>query len=149
LASSGKRVLTIDWDLEAPGLHRYFHPFLRDKDLSCSQGIIDFVVDFASAALKRPDGQSGEDWFRPHANLLRYAESLVGDRFPTGATLDFVPAGRQDAGYAVRVNSFNWQHFYEKVGGGVFLEAAKERIRAEYDYILIDSRTGVSDTSGV
>jgi Mrp family chromosome partitioning ATPase len=34
LASAGYRVLAIDWDLEAPGLHRYFHPFLRDKELS-------------------------------------------------------------------------------------------------------------------
>jgi Mrp family chromosome partitioning ATPase len=34
LASAGNRVLAIDWDLEAPGLHRYFHPFLRDKELS-------------------------------------------------------------------------------------------------------------------
>ena len=28
LASNGKRVLMVDWDLEAPGLHRYFFPFL-------------------------------------------------------------------------------------------------------------------------
>jgi MinD-like ATPase involved in chromosome partitioning or flagellar assembly len=27
LASNGKRVLTIDWDLEAPGLHRYFRDY--------------------------------------------------------------------------------------------------------------------------
>jgi len=30
LASNGKRVLAIDWDLEAPGLHRYFTPFLLE-----------------------------------------------------------------------------------------------------------------------
>lgn len=30
LASAGKRVLAIDWNLEAPGLHQYFHPFLID-----------------------------------------------------------------------------------------------------------------------
>ncbi|WP_094222538.1 hypothetical protein [Streptomyces diastatochromogenes] len=28
LASNGKRVLLVDWDLEAPGLHRYLRPFL-------------------------------------------------------------------------------------------------------------------------
>jgi len=33
LASNGRRVLVIDWDLEAPGLHRYFKPFLLDKEL--------------------------------------------------------------------------------------------------------------------
>ena len=37
------RVLAIDWDLEAPGLHRYFFPFLVDKDLTSSTGLIDFV----------------------------------------------------------------------------------------------------------
>ena len=41
LASSGKRVLAIDWDLEAPGLHRYFEPFLADKSLERSTGLID------------------------------------------------------------------------------------------------------------
>ncbi|MGH9336759.1 MAG: AAA family ATPase, partial [Vicinamibacteria bacterium] len=45
LASNGKRVLTIDWDLEAPGLHRYFHPFLEDKDLTSSPGVIEFMWD--------------------------------------------------------------------------------------------------------
>ncbi|MBA2305488.1 MAG: ParA family protein [Acidobacteria bacterium] len=33
LALNGYRVLVIDWDLEAPGIHRYFHPFLADKEL--------------------------------------------------------------------------------------------------------------------
>ena len=47
LASNGERVLVIDWDLEAPGLHRYFAPFLTDKHLTrtSSQGVIDFLID--------------------------------------------------------------------------------------------------------
>ena len=28
LAANGQRVLVVDWDLESPGLHRFFHPFL-------------------------------------------------------------------------------------------------------------------------
>ena len=39
--------------------------------------------------------------------------------------------------------------FYEKLGGHAFLEAAKDKMRRVYDYVLIDSRTGVSDTSGI
>ena len=50
LASNGKRVLVLDWDLEAPGLHRYLAPFLPDKDLTASDGIIDFVLKFMTAA---------------------------------------------------------------------------------------------------
>ncbi len=28
LASNGLKVLVVDWDLDSPGLHKYFHPFL-------------------------------------------------------------------------------------------------------------------------
>ena len=28
LAANGKRVLIADWDLESPGLHRFFQPFM-------------------------------------------------------------------------------------------------------------------------
>lgn len=39
---------------------------------------------------------------------------------------------------------------FSSVSEGVFfLEAVKDYIRTRYDYILIDSRTGVSDTSGI
>jgi Mrp family chromosome partitioning ATPase len=38
LALAGKKVVVIDWDLEAPGLHRYFHPFLSDPQLTESGG---------------------------------------------------------------------------------------------------------------
>lgn len=31
LAANGNRVLAVDWDLEAPGLHRFFHPFLDPR----------------------------------------------------------------------------------------------------------------------
>ncbi len=145
LAANGKRVLLIDWDLEAPGLHRYLHPFLTDKELVRSDGLIDFVLQYAELAVqktKRP-----KTWYKPYANILRYATSLAHE-FPEKGTIDFVPAGRQGADYATRVNAFNWQHFYERLSGGLFLEAAKLSM-ADYDYVLIDSRTGVSDTSGI
>jgi hypothetical protein len=151
LASQGKRVLVIDWDLEAPGLHRYFHPFIEEKELSDSRGLIDFLVDFSEAARlsRREPGTAAKDrWFESHTNLLPYAFSLDWE-FPNDGTLDFVPAGQQGPGYAVRVMTFDWQSFYEKLGGGVFLEAVKRRLRQEYHYVLIDSRTGISDTAGI
>ena len=157
LAASGYRVAVIDWDLEAPGLHRYLRPYLRDSTLEASDGVIDFVIAFADAA--RPTegsppqststATSSGNWFDKLADLRMYARAVAWDGFPAPGRIDFIPAGRQDAGYSVRVNSFNWQHFYTKLGGGIFLEEAKRRLRAEYDYVLIDSRTGVSDTSGV
>lgn len=153
LASNGKRVLAVDWDLEAPGLHRYFAPFLVDKGLTASDGVIDFVIDYTTEAMTPP--QEGEvvpkDWYVQYADLPRYAASLEweGWDFPGDGTLDFVSAGRQGPSYPTRVNTFDWQSFYDRHGGGVLLEAAREKMREEYDYILIDSRTGVSDTAGI
>ncbi|QQS48237.1 MAG: tetratricopeptide repeat protein [Acidobacteriota bacterium] len=150
LASNGRKVLVIDWDLEAPGLHRYFAPFLVDRELTSTEGLIDFVNDYASETMTRlPEGEKlDEGWYRQHADILRYAVSLDW-KFPDGGTVDLVPAGRQGSSYSTRVNLFNWQTFYDKLGGGAFLEAARELMREEYDYVLIDSRTGVSDTSGI
>lgn len=148
LASRGHRVLAIDWDLEAPGLHRYFEPFLTDQSLINSTGLIDFVLEFFSAAVAQASGRTSPDWYMGYANILAHATPVAWD-FPNAGVLHLVPAGRQDAAYAVRVNSFDWRQFYEKLGGGIWLEEVKQRIRQRYDYILIDSRTGVSDTSGI
>ncbi|HEX2224177.1 MAG TPA: AAA family ATPase, partial [Thermoanaerobaculia bacterium] len=153
LASNGKRVLVVDWDLEAPGLHRYFHPFLVDRDLSSSDGVVDFVIDYATEAMTppRPGETVPPDWYRRHADITRYAASLEweGWELPRGGTLDFVGAGRQGLSYSTRVNTFDWRGFYDRHGGGVFLEAVRDRMREEYDYILLDSRPGVSDTAGI
>jgi tetratricopeptide (TPR) repeat protein/MinD-like ATPase involved in chromosome partitioning or flagellar assembly len=148
LASSGKRVLTVDWDLEAPGLHRYYTPFLSDKDLTGSEGLIDLLIEFRDATAIGHAGAGEDNWHEAYADISPYVVSLDWD-FPQGGTLDLLPSGRQGASYSARINSFDWEEFYERRGGGVFLEAVKEKMRADYDYVLIDSRTGVSDTSGI
>ena len=158
LASRGQRVLVVDWDFEAPGLHRYFSPFLVDKELARSDGLIDCVIDYATETTNQPpDGSSSDaDWARPYANILRYTASLRNSVLPNGPSafqgngrLDFLGAGRQDAAYSTKVNTFDWKSFYERHGGGGFFDLVKERMRAEYDFVLIDSRTGASDTSGI
>src|SRR5262245_1267249 len=114
LASNGKRVLAIDWDLEAPGLHRYFQPFLTDKELSGqeSQGVIDMAIDFAvRAATPVKAGERLSDrWYTAHADFSKWRQKL---RWSSGETvqlgkfrkggIDFVPAGRQGPDYAKRV----------------------------------------------
>jgi MinD-like ATPase involved in chromosome partitioning or flagellar assembly len=164
LASSGRRVLAVDWDLEAPGLHRYFAPFLLDKDLTASEGVIDFVRNFEAQALARGAQKAREptkadsvyeldsgEWYKRFADISHYAVTLEWNFGDKCGHLDFVPAGKQGPSYSERVNSFDWNNFYERLGGGAFLEATKESIRTQgdYDYVLIDSRTGVSDTAGI
>jgi MinD-like ATPase involved in chromosome partitioning or flagellar assembly len=148
LASNGRRVLVIDWDLEAPGLHRFFHPFLHDPELNNSDGVIDAIIAYAESAVAAASSQESPDWILDDSNLIRYAVSLEWE-FQRGGFLDLIPAGRQDTAYAARVNWFDWATFYSRLGGGTFLEAVKRRLRQDYDYILIDSPSGVSYISGI
>ena len=54
LAANGKKVLIADWDLESPGLHRFFQPFI-DDDVSDRPGIIDFIRRYLHAARRGPN----------------------------------------------------------------------------------------------
>ncbi|MGW7362104.1 FxSxx-COOH system tetratricopeptide repeat protein [Streptomyces sp. NPDC054841] len=158
LAGNGLRVLMVDWDLEAPGLHRYFHPLLTDPELSSTDGVIDLIRDYAMRADEPGPGPGGTGdrtaeqdrarWFRDRCDVDR---CIVGVRedFPDGGRLDFLPAGLQDDGYSAAVSTFDWDHFYTRLRGAAFLTALRDELRGRYDYVLIDSRTGLSDTAGI
>ncbi|MFG3283502.1 FxSxx-COOH system tetratricopeptide repeat protein [Streptomyces sp. NPDC048111] len=151
LAANGKRVLAVDWDLEAPGLHRFFHPFLDPATLGATTGVIDLITDFAWAATSPEERDA--DWHVGYARLQPHAVSLMpenlGWRFPDGGTLDFVSAGLQNRDYSATVSGFDWDNFYDRLGGGLFFDALKADMKAHYDYVLIDSRTGLSDVADI
>ncbi|MER6359507.1 FxSxx-COOH system tetratricopeptide repeat protein [Kitasatospora sp. NPDC001527] len=154
LASQGLRVLVVDWDLEAPGLHRYYHPLLVDPELHATDGLIDMLRAYVDEALPGPDrpgpGPDPREWLAAPGRLEQYLCGLALD-LPDGGRLDLMPAGRQNAAYSAAVTSFNWRSFYTRadVRGAEFLYALRAQWTAAYDYVLIDSRTGVSDTSGI
>ncbi|WP_405879594.1 FxSxx-COOH system tetratricopeptide repeat protein [Streptomyces sp. NBC_01136] len=151
LAANGRSVLAVDWDLEAPGLHRFFHPFLDPNALAATTGVIDIINDYAWAATTGT--QRSGAWHLDYARVERHALSLtperLGLRFPDGGSLDFLSAGRQDRSYSATVSSFEWDNFYERLGGGLFLDALRDDMKASYDYVLIDSRTGLSDNADI
>jgi cellulose biosynthesis protein BcsQ len=143
LAACGRSVVAIDWDLEAPGLHRYFRPFLVDPDLFESDGLIDAFWACAASAVSSTADQTIDI-----AETLDDARRRLDWEFPSKGYIDLIGAGRQGGTYSERVNTFDWKRFYE-LGGARFLTAVKDHLRAQYDWVLIDSRTGVSDTSGI
>jgi MinD-like ATPase involved in chromosome partitioning or flagellar assembly len=131
LAQRGLRVLVVDWDLEAPGLERYFGYFTVH---SSRGGLLSLLRD-------RKSGSLGE--YRRHVSKVQ--ASLDGKRFE----IDLLQSGREgDAGYTALLESFDWERYFEE-GGGDFIEALRDRWRKDYDIALIDSRTGLSDTGGI
>ncbi|MEJ2454070.1 MAG: hypothetical protein P8103_07930 [Candidatus Thiodiazotropha sp.] len=149
LAANGYRVLAIDWDLEAPGLHRYFRPFLIDPELTDTPGLIDFLWSYASEVMTPAEqGLEERTWWDEVTDLGEYTVQMDW-KFPDTGCLDLIPAGRQDSEYAERVNGFDWNNLYQRLDGALLIEHIKGRLKNDYDFVLIDSRTGVSDTSGI
>jgi len=146
LASNGKRVLAVDWDLESPGLHRFFHPFLDESTVSATPGVIEIINDYAVAAVD-PESRS-DNWHLEYARVERHAVSLDW-AFPDGGKLDFLSAGRQNRDYSAAVCSLDWDNFYDRLGGGRFFRAMRDDMKLRYDYVLIDSRTGLSDVADI
>jgi tetratricopeptide (TPR) repeat protein len=148
LASNGLKVLVVDWDLDSPGLHNYFRPFLDEEKIAATPGVIDMITAYAWAAAT-PAEDWPVDWHVEYAQILPHAISLNWTGFSGDGTLDFVSAGKQNRDYSSSVSSVDWDNFYDRLGGGRFFDALRADMLKQYDYVLIDSRTGLSDIADI
>lgn len=143
-----KDVLMIDWDLEAPGLHQYFlDKFIRPKDkngnLPKNQlGLIDLFYEFKHVLDDLNFESEIPDSFFKKINISKYITDL------SIPSLKLMTAGRlDDKNYPSRVNSFNWEEFFDKYP--LFINQFANYLRNKFGFVLIDSRTGYTDTSGI
>ncbi len=143
-ALGGKRVLAIDWDLEAPGLHRYFQPYLKSR--AARHGLIDLIEEVrASSATLSSGSLDKEERTQRLVDGIELSRYIVDTACPS---LSFIQAGIfENSSYAERVNTFPWQSFFRETPS--FYRRFAERLGREYSWILIDSRTGLTDISGV
>jgi len=144
LASNGYKVLVVDWDLDSPGLHKFYRPFLDRAKITATPGVIDLITDYAWAATHDEDRPA--DWHVEYAQLTKHAVSLSWPDFPDGGTLDYVSAGRQNRDYS---SSIDWDTLYGRLGAGQFFDEMRKAMKREYDYTLIDSRTGLNDIADI
>jgi len=63
--------------------------------------------------------------------------------------VDFIGSGEDLANYSTRLAKFSWPAFFAKKRGGDIIEGLRKEWKAAYDFILVDSRTGLTDASGV
>ena len=148
-------VLMVDWDLEAPGLHRYFADrFSRrfdnkqtaSADLESHPGLIDFFIALAAEIDKLPP--ITEEPTPEIQAQLRHAVNLDSYILPTDVPdVYLLKAGAFDETYAKRVNTFAWEPLYHRAPWMITLVA--DWFTSRFRYTLIDSRTGITDTSGI
>ncbi|MBA4392814.1 MAG: hypothetical protein C0407_04590 [Desulfobacca sp.] len=144
VARNGKKVVILDFDLEAPGISSII-PFQKTikkhfADKKKKGGLFEFILEFQQTQ-KIP-------------SLASYysTEPLIEKEFKEGGSLRIIPAGREDVAYKEKLQAFNWDRFYDEENGKYFLNDLRPMIISEFDHpdlVLIDSRTGLTDIGGI
>lgn len=144
LAREGKKVLLIDFDVEAPGLASIFANQEDDTEhLLGVKGFIDFWVDYE--ANKRDISKiSIDDYY-----FTKTDQVLVGNN---GGELVVVPAiatnSENALSYIPKLSKANIKYGHgQKYVPDVFLKVLEEKINP--DFIFIDTRTGINNVGGL
>src|ERR1043165_3106238 len=129
-----RNVLVVDWDLDAPGIEAYFKAV--DPSISERRKVTPGVIDLVKAF------EAGQplDW---HDCLLSVRP------FDEGEELKIISAGRDDAEYTSRAQCTKWDDLFEAKGLGLYIEELRNSWKNEFDFVLVDSRTGITDIGGV
>lgn len=165
-AQAGHKVLMIDWDMEAPGLHQYFLDYCDDDYFAEKEGLIDFMYyirtiheeefrkmpqekQLASVVKEAPLNYGTVE--NEHLFLKAHFENSFSNYVIPIRDIDnlsIVKAGKKfDLNYSEKAQAFDWQAFFEH--SPRFFEYFAQFLQTQYDYVFIDSRTGFTDTSGI
>lgn len=127
-AQAGERVCIIDLDLDSPGAGRLLS---ADPDgLMASWGAVDFLLEH-----RMPDIIFDDYWHRC-------------DRVSGPGEIRVMPAGMLNKHYADKLGRIDLEELpsAHESGLGKLLERTKQEL--EPDWILLDARTGISETAG-
>jgi hypothetical protein len=134
LAKWGRSVLVVDWDLEASGIERFFvgsTPGLAQQRAS-TPGIADLICAKA------------------HGEELRWSDCVL-NAYPFGADrpVSIISAGRSDDTFVKRVQDLNFPQLFAESDLGAYIETLRSEWISNYEIVLIDSRTGITDIGGI
>jgi len=140
-----RKVLIIDWDMEAPGVDFFFN---IDRTV-INLGLLDLFNEFVKT-VRNKENIEGKDLPKIfYENNSKYLINLIKSEKSEGR-VDLIPAGNYNDNFVKKVTAFDWFDFYDTLNGKYFIEYLKEELNnSDYDYIFIDSRTGTSDYAGI
>jgi WD40 repeat protein len=152
LARRGLKVLAVDFDLEAPGLERYFFDNEGSRKKRTEAGLIDLIQTYRRALTDEAEFERAD-----FKQLHRFTAEAIVEASSRGGSVHLMTAGRREPAerlreYALAVRSFDWQDFFYNWKGDRFFDWLRHQWsdpRTGYDVVLVDSRTGVTEMGGV
>lgn len=135
LASWGKKVLIVDFDLEACGIEHFFNNDIvrLSKTRKETLGVIDLIH------LNRD--KKTADW---RENLIK-----ASSPFLRGTDISILSAGKDDENFTLKLQQLDWENLFKEHSLGSYFEELRNQWKAEFDFILLDSRTGITDIGGI
>jgi hypothetical protein len=138
LARWGYRTLLIDFDLEAPGLEYFFlDTFESVAAAERSEGTLELL----SHAFHGRTSEMEE--------TLRRAPQALKLRGLPSTPIKLLTAGRRDDHYFERVRDLDARTAYRDRDAGSAIERLRAALKTEYDFVLVDSRTGNTEIGGL
>jgi cellulose biosynthesis protein BcsQ len=135
LAKWGYRVLAVDWDLEAPGLERFFANVPGSRVVEARArtfGVVDLIGAWAKD------------------ERLDWRSCTISVPISNGKSkLDLISAGKSDERYSSKLHGLDFPRLFEDNDLGDYIETLRDEWAEAYDFVLIDSRTGVTDIGGI
>ncbi|WP_417798948.1 KGGVGR-motif variant AAA ATPase [Terasakiella pusilla] len=130
LSLAGKKVLVVDFDLEAPGLDMML-------DARPNKGVVEFVHEFKEKC-QTP-------------NIAEFVRTIDVPGDEENIEILLMSAGLADNDYGGKLESIDWQDLYQNWDGYLLMEDMRAQWEKVFkpDYVLIDSRTGHTDSSGI
>ena len=145
---AGLAVLAVDWDLEAPGLERFFPE--KAEEIIGHPGVMDMLQEYKQR-MAQPATQESAEVFLPLESIEKYLFDLHPGQ--GGGRLRLLPAGQRNgehfAQYAEAVRTFDWLNFYEEWEGELFFDWFRQKVEELADVVLVDSRTGITEIGGI
>jgi len=160
LASRGYSVICCDWDLEAPGLERYFSANAREAtQMRAWPGIIDLLVEYKrllsepGAPKKAESEATSSEQFENVGGLYLRRPHTYARQVPVESSIHLLTAGSRttatESAYSEAVQTFDWRSFYKEWAGGEYFEFFRKDLQSKADFVFLDSRTGVTEQGGV
>ena len=165
LAGLGKRVIVVDFDFDAPGIPGIFQKNSKEVGLEGEKegyydnikgGIYDLIIEF----MIHKDKSNQNEFLKRLENYLIPIEEegmIKDDAGKVKGSIRILASGKINPTYLIDVSSVEWMHLVTAANKEdsllTFLEdslfPALNQIKEKPDYLLFDSRAGITHYGGI